>query len=118
MIICMIVAEIVLIGVLALKQAPIAVGLPVPLIVVTILFNSYLKKKHYYVTRYLPTEDCAAVDRKNAEDCVTLEFLKDAYLQPALKVRSALPENYDEIEGKKLTGSTERKEDEEEAVAQ
>lgn len=118
MIICMIVAEIVLIGVLALKQAPIAVGLLVPLIVVTILFNSYLKKKHYYVTRYLPTEDCAAVDRKNSEECVTLEFLKDAYLQPALKVRSALPENYDEIEGKKRIGSTDRKEDEEEVVAQ
>jgi calcium permeable stress-gated cation channel len=41
-IICMIIAEIVLAGVLALNQSPIAVGLMVPLIVVAILFSSYV----------------------------------------------------------------------------
>lgn len=100
MIICMIIAEVVLIGVLALKQSLIALGLLVPLIIITFLFNSYLNKKHYYVTRFLPTEDCGKTDRKNEQEGMTYEFLNEAYLQPAMKTRSALPENYSEIDGK------------------
>jgi len=116
MIICIIIAEIVLAGVLGLKLAPIALGLIVPLIIITFLFQSYLNKKHYYVTRFLPTEDCGRVDRKNEEEGMTLDFLKEAYLQPALKTKSALPENYGEIDGK--VAAPVDVQDDEEAVAQ
>jgi calcium permeable stress-gated cation channel len=107
-IICMIIAQVVLVGVLALKQSPIAVGLMVPLILVTVLFNSYLNKKHYYVTGYLPTEDCIAMDKKNEESNVSLDFLNESYLQPALKAsarETILPENYNEISGSKVDSS-------------
>lgn len=100
-IICMIIAQIVLVGVLALKQSPVAVGLMVPLVLVTVLFNSYLKKKHYYVTGYLPAEDCIKMDKNNGTGGMPLDFLKEAYLQPALQsavTSEVLPENYNEID--------------------
>jgi hypothetical protein len=97
MIICMIIAQVVLIGVLALKESPIAVGLLVPLLIITCLFNSYLNKKHYYVTRYLPTEDCGKIDQKNESDGMALDFLKEGYLQPAMKTKSRLPGNFCEV---------------------
>jgi hypothetical protein len=70
------------------------------LLIITCLFNSYLNKKHYYVTRYLPTEDCGKIDRKNETDGMTLDFLKEGYLQPAMKTKSRLPGNYSEVSGK------------------
>jgi calcium permeable stress-gated cation channel len=97
---CLIIAEIVLTGVLALKQSPIAVGLLVPLIVLTVLFSFYLNKKHYYVTRFLPTEDCINVDKVKKLEGPLLKFLKEAYLQPALKCSSKVdvrPDNYNAI---------------------
>ena len=98
----MIIAEIVLLGVLALKQSPVAVALLVPLVIITILFNCYLNKKHFYVTKYLSTKDCGDMDTKNEKEGMTLEFLEDAYLQPALKSAAPMiPENYKEIEGAK-----------------
>ncbi|KAL3903078.1 MAG: hypothetical protein SGILL_010583, partial [Bacillariaceae sp.] len=96
---CMIIAEIVLIAVLALKGAPIAVGLLVPLIVITILFSMYLNKQHYHVTRFLPMEDCGEQDQANAQNGTSLDFLQEAYLQPAMKTKTVLPDNYDQIDG-------------------
>ena len=83
----MIVAEIVLLIVLFLKEAFIAGVLLVPLPIATILFDQYFKRRHYAITANLPLGDCAVVDRKN-EGTLINEWLKDAYLQPALKKRS------------------------------
>merc|ERR1712127_174290 len=69
----------------------------IPLIVITILFDLYFKKRHYSITSYLPLGDCAAVDNHNENDGLTNEWLKDAYLQPALKKRVVLPENSTEL---------------------
>lgn len=58
----------------------------VPLIVVTVLFNVYFKRRHYAVTAYLPLGQCAAADSKDdSQSSATHEWLKGAYLQPALK---------------------------------
>ena len=84
-IICMIVAEIVLFAVILLKESFIAAILLVPLIVVTILFDIYFKRRHYYITKYLPLRDCAIVDSDNESRRMMNEWLKGAYLQPALK---------------------------------
>ena len=51
----------------------------------TILFNLYYKRRHYTVTRYLPLGDCAVVDGENESNGMTKDWLKNAYLQPALK---------------------------------
>ncbi|KAL9184892.1 hypothetical protein ACHAXT_002669 [Thalassiosira profunda] len=57
----------------------------VPLIVGTILFNVYYKRRHYMVTRFLPLEECAHIDIASESAGETDEWLKDVYLQPALK---------------------------------
>jgi len=90
---CMIAAEIVLLIVLFLKEAFIAGVLLVPLPIATILFDQYFKRRHYAITANLPLGDCAVVDRKS-EGTLINEWLKDAYLQPALKKRSEFPDNY------------------------
>jgi len=96
---CMILAEIILGAVLLLKEVFIAAVLMVPLITTTILFDIYLKRRHYSVTCYLPMGECATIDHNNESEGITYESFKDAYLQPELKEMSSalLPENYFEI---------------------
>mmetsp|Transcript_22933 Transcript_22933/g.48365 ORF Transcript_22933/g.48365 Transcript_22933/m.48365 type:complete len:993 (-) Transcript_22933:374-3352(-) len=82
---CAIVAEVVLFIVLLLKESFIAAIMMVPLIVTNIIFDLYFKRRHYSITGYLPLGDCAAIDGENERRGMTHEWLKDAYLQPALK---------------------------------
>lgn len=91
-IICMILSEIVLFAVLLLKEAFAAGILLVPLVFASILFDIYLKRRHYSVTHYLPLGDCA--ESASSEGTDFNNWLKDAYLQPALKDKSLFPENY------------------------
>mmetsp|Transcript_134 Transcript_134/g.216 ORF Transcript_134/g.216 Transcript_134/m.216 type:complete len:335 (+) Transcript_134:693-1697(+) len=93
---CAILAEIVLCSVLFLKLSYAAAVLMIPLIVATIIFDRYFKRRHYSITSFLPLGDCAAVDRHNMNEGMANEWLKDAYLQPALKKR-VVPENCPEI---------------------
>jgi len=96
-IVCMIIAQVILIGVVGLKQSPIATALLIPLLISTFLFQWYLNKRHYAVTRCLPLEDCSKIDRENEREGMILDFLKEAYLQPAIKTKFAFPENHDKI---------------------
>lgn len=93
-IICMIIAEIVLLAVLLLKEAYVAGFLLLPLVIVSILFDLYLKRRHYSVTQYLPLGECAALNQAYEMLNADCDWLKDAYLQPALRERSVLPDNY------------------------
>eukprot|EP00562_Extubocellulus_spinifer_P004070 CAMPEP_0178517898 /NCGR_PEP_ID=MMETSP0696-20121128/25950_1 /TAXON_ID=265572 /ORGANISM="Extubocellulus spinifer, Strain CCMP396" /LENGTH=936 /DNA_ID=CAMNT_0020148387 /DNA_START=89 /DNA_END=2899 /DNA_ORIENTATION=- len=95
---CMILAEIILCAVLFLKGGVVAGPLMVPLIVITILFDIYFKKRHYMTTNFLPLGDCAATDEKNKEEGMTYEWLVDAYLQPQMKDRLRYPDNYGRID--------------------
>ncbi len=90
---CIIVAEIILLVLLMPKKAPIAVIMMLPLVIATILFRVYLNRRHYSVTRYLPLPMCS----KSETEQVTEAFIKNAYLQPALKGGSAFLENYPEV---------------------
>jgi len=94
---CAILAEIILCAVLVLKSSYAAAVLMIPLIVATIIFDRYFKRRHYSITSFLPLGDCAAVDRNNMNEGMTNEWLKDAYLQPALKKRVVVPENFPEF---------------------
>ncbi len=86
-IVCMIVAELILLTVILLKGALIPTLLLLPLIASTMMFDAYVKKRHYIVTKYLPVSECALVDNMNEGDESLKEFLKGSYLQPALKER-------------------------------
>jgi hypothetical protein len=100
-VVCMIVAEIILLVLLMSKAAIIAAILILPLIIMTILFKVYFDRRHYSVTRYLPMAICSAIDDNDENDGV----MRDAYRQPALKGEPVFPENYSEIKG--MDGRTE-----------
>jgi len=95
---CMILAEIVLCAVLFLKGGVVSGPLMVPLIVITILFDLYFKKRHYMVTNFLPLGDCAAKDKENRDEGMTYEWLEDAFLQPAMAKRLDYPDNYGRVD--------------------
>jgi len=85
---CMLIAQLTLVGMLALKKAPIQSLLMIPLIVITILFNFYIGMKHFYVTNHLPTRLCLQLDRKHhANGGLDFNFVRQKYLQPALLER-------------------------------
>ena len=90
---CMIIAELTLIGYLVLKKAPVAAPLLIPLLVVTILFMSFIRQRHFYVARHLSSEDCAYYDQLYAEEAGDLEFLRGRYRHPAFKDRNIYPDN-------------------------
>ena len=113
---CMIIAEIILFVVLLLKAAFIAAMLLLPLIIGTILFDIYFKRRHYYVTSYLPLGDCEEQDSLDKSEGMTYEWLVDAYLQPALhpEMRVKWPKNYHEIDPGYLASGTENQDQDKE----
>jgi hypothetical protein len=61
-----------------------------PLIIATVLFNSYIRQEHFRVAMYLPSRECMRVDLKNGPD-FDLSFTKDAYLQEELREKVSYP---------------------------
>jgi hypothetical protein len=94
---CIIVAQVVLIGLLGIKESPVASALIIPLIVITIMFTIYVKQKHWAITDNLPGRICLKVDMENEEQGgLETDFLRGAYTQPDLKAKKeALPDNND-----------------------
>eukprot|EP00339_Tiarina_fusa_P008824 CAMPEP_0117054938 /NCGR_PEP_ID=MMETSP0472-20121206/38072_1 /TAXON_ID=693140 ORGANISM="Tiarina fusus, Strain LIS" /NCGR_SAMPLE_ID=MMETSP0472 /ASSEMBLY_ACC=CAM_ASM_000603 /LENGTH=882 /DNA_ID=CAMNT_0004770715 /DNA_START=137 /DNA_END=2785 /DNA_ORIENTATION=- len=92
--ICMIIAEVTIVGLLALKKAAAASAMMFPLLVITILFSVYINQQHFRMTEHLPAKDCLAIDlRNNIEGEMDYEFLRDKYKQPELCERELFPEN-------------------------
>jgi hypothetical protein len=92
LLLCMILSEITLIGIIFLKQAFIAGISLFPLIGCTVLFTSYIRKQHFRVTEYVPSTLCSRIDKNNKET-LDMSFLKDSYLQNALKEKLEFPYN-------------------------
>lgn len=89
------IAQLTLIGLLALKKSKFAPALT-PLLVVTVLFIMFINSKHSLVSRFLPTRDCILLDSANrAEREMDMDFVKRAYLQPSLQ-HPVLEPDYDE----------------------
>lgn len=90
----MLIAEVTLVGYFLLKKAVVSVGLMVPLIVITVLFNLYVRQEHFRVATFMPSNKAHRVDRvRNKEGVVDLELFRGAYVQPALKDRELFPES-------------------------
>lgn len=88
---CMLIAQLTLVGMLALKKAPIQSLMMIPLLIITVLFNFYIGMgKHSYVTKHLPTRLCLQLDRKHhANGGLDFSFVRQKYLQPALLAQDA-----------------------------
>ena len=93
--ICMIIAQITIVGLLALNRAPIASAMMFPLLIITILFNVYIRQKHFLMAEFLPSRNAFAIDlRNNVEREMDYEFLRAQYVQPELRDRELLPDNF------------------------
>jgi len=92
--VCMIIAQVTIVGMLALNKAATASAMMIPLLVITILFTIYIHQKHFALTEHLPAKDAVMADlRNNAEREMNFDFVKDKYIQPELCEREILPEN-------------------------
>lgn len=82
---CLVVAELMVVAVLSFKKAAGPSPLMVPLIIATILFYRYLGQQHYRVAEQLPLECCSRADAENAGGDEWNDCAQGKYLQPALK---------------------------------
>jgi len=81
---CMLMAQLTMLGLLGLKKATIASPFFVPLLIITGLFNVYIRQQHFRTAEFLPTRNCLREDMRRSDH--DLGFLKRAYLQPELSV--------------------------------
>ena len=84
---CIVVAQLTLLGFLALKEAAIAAPLLIPLMVITWLFIAYVNQCHFTKGWYLPAIACISQDLANEDDEVDFSEFKNEYKNPALMVR-------------------------------
>jgi hypothetical protein len=92
---CMLIAQITLAGMFVLKKATYATPTLVPLMIITVLFNFYIRQDHFYVTNHLPTRECLLSDRQyHKEGNRDYSFSRGKYLQPALHSKHVYPEGW------------------------
>jgi calcium permeable stress-gated cation channel len=83
--VCMFIAELILMSYMAFAKAPTQFYMLIPLVVVTALFNVYIHQKHFRVARFLSSETSIDCDnRNNLTGAAKYGLLHNKYLQPAL----------------------------------
>lgn len=91
---CLLIGEVTISGFLAAKQAPVASAMMFPLLAITILFNIYIRQKHFMAADFLPGCDCVKADRRNNIDGpMDLRFISNHYRQPELRYKELYPSN-------------------------
>jgi len=83
------------VGLMALKRSVVAVPLMVPLIVVTFLFNAYIRREHFRVAEFLPSRECMKADLFISESSNS-SLARNAYLQKEMRFKEKYPENLTE----------------------
>lgn len=96
-----IIGQLTLWALLALKRYPYPISWMLPLLVVNVIFNVYIRQEHETVASVLPSEECLAVDESNdgADDWT---FLRDAYQQKVLRSSAPVVPQYWTAEHKRL----------------
>jgi len=83
-IVTMLISQVTIFGVLALKEGSIQSTLMIPLIVLTILFWRYMGQQHFRVANTLPIVECHERDDENKRNEMNYDFVLGAYKQEAL----------------------------------
>jgi hypothetical protein len=84
----MVIAQLTLIGLLALKKSQYASPGIMPILVVTLLFIFFINNQHVTVAKHLPTRNCILKDSENStEKEMDMTFVKGEYLQPSLQTK-------------------------------
>lgn len=66
------------------------------LIVVTMLFNGYIRQEHFRVADVLPSNECLKMDLRRGLEEMDTGFLVGAYLQDEMQDKELFPEDMDE----------------------
>jgi Calcium-dependent channel, 7TM region, putative phosphate len=86
LLICVLIAEGILMSYMGLVKARAQFYMMIPLLVVTFLFQMYLLQRHFNVASHLSSEDCVAFDVCNDLNNTTAqEIFGTPFLQPALR---------------------------------
>lgn len=91
----MVIAQLTLIGFLLLKKSIYAGPALGPLLAGTILYIFFVNAEPSRVGNFLPSRDCVFYDHRYAEEGASFSFVKNAYLQPALRNDPVEPEYED-----------------------
>jgi len=102
LLICVLIAEGILMSYMGFVRARAQFFMMIPLIVVTGLFEVYVFQRHFSVARRLSSEDCVKFDiRNDLNETTAEELFGRPYLQPALRAAQTLEmESNDEEEGR------------------
>ena len=87
---CLLIAEITIFGLLALKKSIFATPLMLPLIIITVIFQYYIGQEHWHTAARLPSQNCLRCDLRNERK--SLDDIASQYLQPELRDEHILPE--------------------------
>jgi len=88
---CMMLAQLTIIALLALKESIVVTILTVPILLITGFFKSYINQRHLKVVECLPSHECCKRDA--ASDFYITESFEDLYVQPELLTKEVLPGN-------------------------
>lgn len=87
---CLLIAEITIFGLLALKKSIYATPLMLPLIIITVIFQYYIGQEHWHTAARLPSQNCLRCDLRNERK--RLDDIAGQYLQPELREERVVPE--------------------------
>jgi len=113
----LILTQIICLGVFGLKESPVAAGFTVPLIIFTLLFNQYCRKRHLPLFKTFPAQNLIDMDKEDQQSDTTEDLherLHSAYFQfpdtdevPLERVRVSVGRDED---GSGSSGESSRKE--------
>ncbi|KAJ1294207.1 hypothetical protein BS78_01G128100 [Paspalum vaginatum] len=80
----LILTQVICVGVFGLKKSPVAAGFTVPLIIFTLLFNQYCRKRHLPLFKTFPAQNLIDMDKEDQQSGGTEDLhqrLHSAYFQ-------------------------------------
>ncbi|KAK1292625.1 hypothetical protein QJS10_CPB17g02632 [Acorus calamus] len=98
----LVLTQIIALGVFGLKESPVASGFTIPLVILTLLFNEYCRKRFYPVFKNFSAEDLMEMDRKDEQQGLMEEIhqqLQSAYCQFSLDTKSISIDTQELCEG-------------------
>jgi len=92
----MMMGQISILAVMALKQAFYHAAAMAPLLIFTHFFFKYLERRHYHAADFLPLKECCKIDECNLNND-DFSFLFEKYNHPVMKAKPVQPDNIDEF---------------------
>jgi hypothetical protein len=81
---CILVAQIILVTFMALSKAQVEACALSPLVITTTVFFLYLRQRHFHVAKFVSLETCDTVDIRQSDSEAILPCWNEKYIQPEL----------------------------------